>query len=67
MTKLEAARNAKGWTQTKLAWKARMTQADISALEHGRISLWPAHAARLSRALGVPADELTAEADAGRV
>ena len=66
MTKLEAARTARGWTQTKLAWKARMTQSDISALEHGRISLWPAHAKRLAKVLGLDPAELMQDADAGR-
>ena len=61
MTKLEVARRTRGWTQSKLGWKARMTQSDISAIERGR-KPYPAHAERLAKVLEMPVSELTQEA-----
>jgi transcriptional regulator with XRE-family HTH domain len=63
VTKLEAARLARGWSQTKLGWRARLAQSQISGFEQRRITVGPEQAKRLSRALGVPADELTQDAE----
>ena len=61
MTKLEAARKARGWSQTTLAYRAKMVQADVSAIEHGR-KPWPAHAERLGKVLGLRPEELVEDA-----
>ena len=59
MTKLEAARLARGWSQTKLGWKARLAQSQISGFESRRMVVGPEQAKRLAKALGLKADELT--------
>ncbi len=66
MTKLEAARLARGWSQTKLGWKARLAQSQISGFEQRRIMVGPEQAKRLAKALGLRVDELTQDADQGR-
>lgn len=62
MTKAEAARAAKKWSQTKLAYMAGMAQSDISAIENGWRKPYPSQAKRLAKLLGVKADELTQDA-----
>jgi ribosome-binding protein aMBF1 (putative translation factor) len=59
MTKLEAARRAQRWTQTRLGWKARLSQSQVSAIEHKRLVPGPEQSKRLAKALGLKADELT--------
>lgn len=44
-----------------LAYRAKMAQGDISAIETGRMKPWPEHAKRLAKLLGVAADELAEE------
>jgi len=61
MTKLEAARLARGWSQTKLGWKARLAQSQISGFEQRRIMVGPEQAKRLAKALGLDPSELTQE------
>ena len=63
MTKLQAARKSRGWTQMQLAYRAKMAQADVSAIENGR-KPWPAHAERLGKLLGLRPEELTEDAEA---
>jgi ribosome-binding protein aMBF1 (putative translation factor) len=65
-TKLKAARHARKWSQTKLGWKARMVQSDISAIENGKRNPYPEEAKRLAKALNLTADELTQDAEQGR-
>lgn len=62
ITKAQRARDAKGWSQTKLAYIARMAQSDISAIENGWRKPYPAQAKRLAKALGLRPDELTEDA-----
>jgi transcriptional regulator with XRE-family HTH domain len=56
--KLREIRVAKGLNQRQLAEASHTPQATVSALELGKLKPWPAVAARLSEALGVPAEEL---------
>jgi transcriptional regulator with XRE-family HTH domain len=56
-TVLRAARKARGWSQSKLAARARMTQSDVSAIENGR-KPYPAHAKRLAEVFKMEVDEL---------
>lgn len=58
MTRLEMERRRRGWSQTELAYLARMHQPDVSAAETGRKALPPGYARRLARVLGVPAADL---------
>ncbi|MDR4467085.1 MAG: helix-turn-helix transcriptional regulator [Nitrospira sp.] len=65
--RLRQLRHAKGWRQTDLAQKARVTQALISQLETGkktRPSVVPL--LRIANALGVSVDELVTEPDTAR-
>jgi DNA-binding XRE family transcriptional regulator len=61
-TKLEAARKARKWTQTTLAYRAKVSQSDISAWEHGRRAPGPNQAVRVAKVLDVPAEELLSAA-----
>ena len=61
MTRLEQERRRRAWTQTTLAYKARLTQGDISEIETGRRVPGPKPMARLAKVLGLSADELLAE------
>lgn len=58
MTKLEYGRRQRSWSQTEIAYLARMHQPDVSAAETGRRALTPGYARRLARILGIPADQL---------
>ena len=66
MTKLEAARLARKWSQTRLGWKARLSQSQISAMESRSLKPGPDQAKRLAKALGLKVDELTQDAEQGR-
>ena len=61
MTKMQQARDAKKWSQTKIAYMAKMAQSDISALENGWRKPYPGQAKRLGKLLGLSPDELTDE------
>jgi transcriptional regulator with XRE-family HTH domain len=59
MTKLEAIRRERGWSQTRLAAAAgRLSAGDISRFERGYGRPYPAQAQRLAEVLGIGADEL---------
>ena len=58
MTRLGYERRESSWSQTTLAYQARMLQPDVSVAETGRRGLWPGYAERLSEILGVRPDEL---------
>jgi transcriptional regulator with XRE-family HTH domain len=64
MTKLEAARLARKWSQTKLGWKARLSQSQISAMESQTLKPGPDQAKRLAKALGLDPSELTQDSAA---
>ncbi len=55
MTRLEYERRRRGWTQTVLAFHARLTQAEISRMERGWLIPTRTIQDRLARALGVDA------------
>jgi len=59
MTKMQQRRDAKAWSQTKLAYMAKVAQSDISAIENGWRKPYPGQAKRLSKLLGLTPDELT--------
>jgi transcriptional regulator with XRE-family HTH domain len=61
MTKLRDVRLAKGLNQRELSEASHTPQAIVSALERGVLKPWPKVADRLSKALGVPAEQLFPE------
>jgi|WetSurMetagenome_2_1015567.scaffolds.fasta_scaffold86254_2 ribosome-binding protein aMBF1 (putative translation factor) len=63
MTKLQQTRDAKGWSQTKLAYMAKVAQSDISAIENGWRKPYPGQAKRIAKLLGLKPEELTQAVD----
>lgn len=64
MTKLEAARRARGLSQTALAGAAgKLSTSDISKFERGYGRPYPAQAVRLAKVLGLEASQLLDRAD----
>jgi len=61
MTKLRDVRVAKGLNQREVSEASHTPQAIVSALERGVLKPWPKVAQRLSKALGVPAEQLFPE------
>ncbi len=51
--RVKAERLNRGWTRTELAYFARMSSADVSRIESGRMVPYPGHAQRLARVLGL--------------
>ena len=64
--RVKAERLNRGWTQTELAYFARMSSADVSRIESGRMVPYPGHAQRLARVLGLDPSELLEEINAGK-
>ncbi len=58
VTRMKAERLRRHWTQTDLAYHARMSPSDISRIENGRLIPYPGYAERLARALGLSPEEL---------
>ena len=58
MLRVKAERLNRGWTQTELAYFARMSSAEVSRIESGRMIPYPEHARRLARALGLDPSQL---------
>lgn len=58
--KLHALRKAKGWSQTVLAKRARLSQPTISALEQGEEHVKHATLVKIAAALQVPLRDLMA-------
>ena len=56
--RVKAERLNRGWTQTELAYFARMSSADVSRIESGRMVPYPSHARRLARALSLKPSQL---------
>ena len=56
--RLAAARAARGWTQTELAYHAGINAAEVSRYETGSRQPLASVLARLARALEVPSDYL---------
>jgi len=61
MTRLRDVRVAKGLNQREVSEASHTPQAIVSALERGVLKPWPKVAERLSKALGVPAEQLFPE------
>lgn len=59
-TRLAAERRRRGWTQVDLAHYARLSAADVSRIESGRMRPYPAQAARIAHALGIDVTQLLA-------
>ena len=61
---MKAERVRRGWTQTDLAYHARVQPAEISRIERGQARPYPRQATRLARALKLTPDELLEPAEA---
>ena len=66
MSRIKAERLKRQWTQTDLAFYARMSSSDISRIENGRMIPYPGHLERLSKALGIDSQELLQEVEVSR-
>ena len=53
MLRLKQERLRRGWTQTDLGFHARMTAAEISRIETGRLIPYPGQLNRLVGVLGI--------------
>ena len=60
--KLKTVRLEKGFSQLDLSAKTRISPGTISNIESGKIYPYPGWRKRLSRALGLPENELFPEA-----
>lgn len=63
LLRIKAERLKRGWTQTELAYFARMSSADVSRIESGRMVPYRGHALRLARVLDLQPAELLVEVD----
>ena len=61
MRVIEFERRKRGWSQSQLSEIAGVRQADISAIEIGRLVPSALQADRLGKAMGIPADMLLHE------
>lgn len=61
MTRLEAERRRRGWTQTELGCHAQLAQSEVSRLERRRAIPAPNHVHRLATLLGITPDSLLDE------
>jgi transcriptional regulator with XRE-family HTH domain len=59
--RIKDERIKRGWNQTEVAYLARMSPADLSRIETGRMVPYPAHAKRLSEVFGLEPGVLFAE------
>jgi transcriptional regulator with XRE-family HTH domain len=50
--RLEREREARRWSKSELARRARMANSTVGAIEAGRLSPYPSQLAKLSDALG---------------
>jgi ribosome-binding protein aMBF1 (putative translation factor) len=57
-TKLRIERLRRGWSQQTLGFHAGVAAADISKIENGWLTPYPAQAERLARVLGLTVEEL---------
>ena len=63
MRRITIERQARGWSQSRLAREAGLHASTVSSVENGRLRPWPGQAEKLRAALGYdgPADELFEE------
>lgn len=57
--RIREARQRKGISQLELSYATRIAPSNISALEAGKIHLYPGWRKRIARALDISEDELT--------
>jgi transcriptional regulator with XRE-family HTH domain len=58
MLKVKAERLRRNWTQTDLGYHARITPAEISRIETGRLRPYPGQLERLAKVLNVETTDL---------
>jgi transcriptional regulator with XRE-family HTH domain len=63
MLRLRQERLKRGWNQTVVAFKTKMSIADISRIESGRMRPYPDQLKRLSKLFGVAGEGLLEELD----
>lgn len=63
MRRIRAERLRKRWSQTELGFHARVSAADVSKIETGRLIPFSGQAARLAAALGCRVEELLDDSD----
>ncbi len=63
LLRIKAERLNRGWTQTELAYFARMSSAEVSRIETGRMVPHRGHALRLARVLDLQPSELLEEVE----
>lgn len=56
--RLQEEREARGWSQAELCRRTGIHPTTLSRLEGGKVYPYPGWKRRLSRALGIPGDEL---------
>ena len=61
--RLKEYREKAGFSQTELAWRAKMAGQNISAIERGTLAPWPRAKKALAKALNVTEAELFPEGD----
>jgi ribosome-binding protein aMBF1 (putative translation factor) len=58
MFRMTVERRRRGWNQQDLAYRARMSVADVSRIESGRLKPYPGQVKKLGKALGLRPVEL---------
>ena len=58
MLRMKQERLRRGWTQTAVAFHARLTAAEVSRIETGRLRPYPTQIARLAQVFGLDPAEL---------
>ncbi len=64
MRRIKLERLKRGWRQEDLGYHTRMSGADISRIESGRMVPYPTQVERLCRILGLQPDELLEDVEA---
>lgn len=65
MLRMKAERLRRGWNQTVLAYRARMSGPEISRIETGRTRPYPRQLARLAKVLSLSPETLMQDASDG--
>jgi transcriptional regulator with XRE-family HTH domain len=58
---IKEERLRRGWTQTDLAYHSRVSAAEISRIECGRLKPSEGQITRIAKALGIKPDHIAAE------